>query len=653
MLAWKRPRHHLHRHPLATLTLGLVSLITVIALFVPLSPDMPLSYLDDSWAFGINQGIHQGLWMGQDIVFTYGPYASIFTKSYHPSTDLMMVSGSAYLALSYWLMFVLLMKGAHYLWGSVFLLSLPTLLFSANHLTSFFLRDTLLFSFPLLLGLLTFKMAITGQTLTIKSKLAPFHMALLFAPLGLLPLIKGSIMMLCCAVIVLCAVLFMAHKEKLLAATCLATPVLSMFLFWIASGHPANVLPDYLSGMAPIVSGYSGAMSIEGDSDEVTLYLLAASVLLLTIAIKMEAAPVAKLFLFCLYFMFLFIAFKAGFVRHDGHALISGTSLLIAAILLALVASGQHTILPSVLLALFTWCYIDSAHLNTSTGRLLQNTTSTYSSMWYGINNRLGTPNGLRLEFDRAIDTLQKQASFPVLQGTTDIYSYNQALLVASGNTWSPRPIFQSYAAYTPVLAEKNRNHLLGTQAPDNIIFKVEPVDGRMASMEDGASWPVMMAHYRPTHMQNGFLFLQKKANIAGIGDFLALTKEKHKLGERVGLPDSEQALFAKIEVLPTFLGQMARILYKPSPLQISLELDNGQVKQFRFIAGMAEAGFVISPLIENTAGFGALFAQQSLLESEKVKAMTITALGGNVEFWQSQYTLAISQIQPPPLTPP
>jgi hypothetical protein len=265
--------------------------------------------------------------------------------------------------------------------------------------------------------------------------------------------------------------------------------------------------------------------------------------------------------------------------------------------------------------------------------------------MWRGIKNRFENRNWPKLEFDAAVNSLRVKASFPVFPGTTDIYSYNQSYLIASGNTWSPRPILQSYSVYTPELAEINRKHLLGNQAPDNIIFKVQTIDGRIPSIDDGASWPILMFNYRPTRMENDFLFLQKKANISDIEEPLKLTSEKHTFGERVNLPESNQPVFAQIEIKPTVLGRIASILFKPSQLQITMELKNGLKKQFPIIAGMAKSGFVLSPLIENTAEFGMLYGESGLLDKKQVKSFAIAPRNGKTMLWNNEYAVTFSQI--------
>ncbi len=63
--------------------IGAFFVMTVLAIFVPFYPSMPSSGLDPSWVLDMNQAVSQGFNFGEDIIFTYGPYASIYTKAYH------------------------------------------------------------------------------------------------------------------------------------------------------------------------------------------------------------------------------------------------------------------------------------------------------------------------------------------------------------------------------------------------------------------------------------------------------------------------------------------------------------------------------------------------------------------------------------------
>jgi hypothetical protein len=628
--------------PAINIILWLVLLITVIAVFIPLSPAMPETALDPSWKLGLNQAVERGLSFGKEIIFTMGPYLSIYTKSYYPATDFMTIVGALFLALSYWACLIFVLNGVQWSWILVICFALAGLVHSP---------DGLFFSYPLLVGLAVFKILFPEDGKIAENKSASFCvLTLLFAALGLLPLIKCSMLILSAAVVALCSVFFVAKKRWGLAITCVLSPLVSMVIFWMASGQSVMNLPHYLAEMMPIVFGYTDAMSSDGPIIELILYLFASFSLLFVISIQKQMPVMARVFLFSIYFLFLFVSFKSGFIRHNNyHALIAGTSILFAALLLTSIPSvaGSKTFLPVIVIALFTWFYIDGHRGEISTRGVASRLNFIYSSAWNGVKNRIENRNWPKVEFDTTMQNIRKQAAFPVLRGTTDIYSHGQSYLIASGNNWSPRPILQSYSVYTPELSEINRKHLLGSQAPDNIIFKVEPLNKEIPSLEDGASWPVLLTNYRPIQMVKDFLFLKRKGIITDVAWSDLKSEMRVPFGASVLLPNSNHPIFAQIGIEPTILGRIVAAFFKPSQLKITFELKNGAKKQFRIIAGMAKSDFMISPLIENTAEFRMLYSSKNLLNKKLVKSIVIAPYSGKSLLWKDKYTIVFSQIKP------
>lgn len=616
---------------LLNLALMLLALLTIIAIFVPFAPEMPAGSVD--WASTVAGA--QGLVYGRDFIFTSGPYSSIYTKAYYPATDFMITAGSLYLALAYWLSFAILANGIKWRWVLAFCAMLAGVMYA---------RDVLLLSLPLLVALQTFKVVDSDEHRLLDSRWFALVVALTFSTFGLLPLIKGSAIVLCLGTAVLCSTYYFLSRRRLLAMLCLAAPAVSLVIFWLASGQPASGLPGYFISMAPITSGYTEAMALTGSGSEVVSYLVVSLALLLAIALQSRIAQVSRLFLFGSFFLYLFIAFKAGFVRHDGHAIIAGTALLLAVLLFPFVTRSR-AIVPIIILTALCWTSIDQHYRKSSVSSVRANIQGTYSGAWHAFQTRIADKSWPRRDYDTAIAKLRTQAAFPLLKGRTDIYSYNQSLLLASGNTWSPRPVFQSYSAYTKVLATINRDHLLGGKAPDNIIFQVQPIDGRLPSIEDGLSWPVLMLSYQPVRLENNFLFLEKRASAAPMVQPVLLATRSARFGEPVELPTSDGPIFAEMDIDNTLLGRLADALYKPSELGISVELRDGTRREYRLIAGMARSGFLLSPLVENTAEFGMLYRESKFLDAKLVKSITIAPRRGPTWLWHERYTIRFSRI--------
>jgi hypothetical protein len=427
-----------------------------------------------------------------------------------------------------------------------------------------------------------------------------------------------------------------------------------MLAFWMASGQAAASLPDYFISMMPIVSGYTEAMNNEGSTLELALYLAVSVLMLLAISNQTQMPWKSRAFLACIYFVSLFVAFKAGFVRHDDkHAAISGSFILITALLLQFVLHSRNVrraVRMTLVFALCSWvnaaAYFESRYMELPID-VVYGAMTTYSLAWHGLTGRIEDKNWARTQFDAAASAVRASAPLPLLQGTTDIYSYGQSALIYSGNTWSPRPILQSYSAYTPQLAEINRQHLLGSRAPDNIIFKPESIDSRLAALDDGASWPILLLNYRPTRMSNDYLLLRRTGTIVDIPPRDMPVSQHRTFGETVELPPASGPIFAEIEIKPTLLGRIQSFLFKPSQLAIKLEQKNGAIKYYSIIAEMTKSRFMISPLVTTSTEFKALYDADGAQNDNQVKSLRLMVIPSVFNLWNADYTISFSQIAP------
>ena len=609
-------------------------LVTAVCALVPFVPLMPGQTLDDSWVFGINQAVAQGLAIGRDIVFTVGPYASIYTGGYHPGTDPLMVFGGLYLGLSFGLALILATRGRRWYLLAGLWVVLAGLMQS---------RDALFLAYPLLVAVFCYRSALESDSNGPGHRWTTLLTVILFLPFGLLAAIKGTFLMLCLAVAALAVMLFLTGGRWALAVAVVASVGVSTPVFWLLAGQSVLDLPPYFRAILAVSSGYSEAMALPGAVREIVYFLLAASIMLAAIVRERRILVRVRAFLFLSLLAFLFLAFKGSFVRHDGHATLAASSLLIGALVLALSLQPSRWVPGAVFLAIGAWVYIDSHHVNTSTRSLSARLGSTYATAWYGIKNRVTTPDRLQQEYQATLQKIQAQARIRPLQGTTDIYSHGQSQLIASGNRWNPRPIFQSYSAYTTALALGNSRHLIDETAPDNVVFRLEPADDRVPSLDDGASWARLLTHYRLDAAEHDWLYLTRKESPAPVADGKVITKGRFSLGDTVPVPDHSAAVFASISIRPTLLGRVMGIVYKPDQLQITVALADGTSRTHRLVSGMAKAGFLISPWIQSTADFGALYGGVEYLAGQEVISFAIQPVGEG-RHWEESFDVVLQQ---------
>ena len=609
--------------------------ITVFVVFVSLAPEMPSarSPLDPSWVYAMNQAVGEGFIFGQTILFTFGPYASIFTKNYHPATDHLMVFSATYLAILFFFSLVLILQNRPW----VFLPILAIVILSMQ-----FSWDALFFAYALVVGIYCYQIT-QIDIVDIKRRYIFWNLAILFSGFGLYPLMKGSLYILYFGVAFLSAILFLMRGSWKLAVIIPLSICLSLGFFWTYAGQPLLALPNYFSSLGLIITGYSEAMSLFGNTYEIMGFILV-GIFMMALIGRTGGFTVPNFFLLLLFAIYLMISFKSGFVRHDGHAIHGAIALIFACICLLIIFTNYFSIL-LLLLSISIGIYIDSHHDKTVQNSLLVGSKALYIAAIEGAKNRLNYPLNLDSEFNLANQRIRAEIPFPDLVGTVDSYPFDQARLIAAGYEWNPRPIFQSYAAYNSDLMRLNQQHLLKKNAPDNLIFKVATIDERLPSLDDGLSWATILENYHFTQAVNDFLFLKKKypSNIAP--EEIVLEKKEYLLGESVTIPNSARYIFIEATISPSFLGRIINIFYKTSEIRISLRLKDGTTRYYRLIPAMAKAGFLLSPLVESSQEFHFAMEGGAALVEKKVESFSIGPTDKRWQ-WEKMYQVTFKEIK-------
>ena len=624
------------RQLIGALIFPVAFVIASLGRLLPFAPFMPEAGLDPSWVFGMNQAMAQGLVLGRDIFFTYGPYASVGTQFYHPVTDGLMMWGSVCFAMPFVLGVLLLFRNSHWVIRTALVLALVLLPKYS---------DALFFAHALFVGFFATGRDVearSGQLRTIGCLLV------LLLPFGLAPLVKGSFILIYAPVLMLVVLHQLTIRNWLVAAICGMAPLVYMAVFWVAAGQKIANLFSYLDGLRPITSGYTDAMSINGPISELLLFGLTAIFFGYTIY-KSENKPNSKKAIqILIIFVSFLVALKAGCVRQDGHAVKTGIFLFFSALLIFNLTPRKT---PGFAVAIFIIATFNLSlpvyyHGGDNIESRFDKTFERYAVAWNGLQSRLSDDGDLARSFAIATARIAGEAALPVLPGTSDIYSYGQSALIASGNQWNPRPVFQSYSAYTPALAEMNNAHLSGEGAPDNLFFAVQPIDGRWPALEDGLSWPTILQNYRPAGFAGEYLIL-KKQSASPVVLPQPLIKAQHALGEIVAVPHGSGPMFARIKFRKSIVGKIADLALKSAKLRLWVMLDDGTVRQYRLIAGMTETGFLISPLVGSAADFAQLYSNPGALDGKRVRSLSIVSFGLPGAF-REKYEIAFLPLSSP-----
>jgi hypothetical protein len=632
-------KSQLHHDYVSPSSLGIALLfilaLTALCIFNPFNPVMPSSIpLDPSWVIGLNQAVAQQLKFGQDLIFTFGPYAAVYTKAFHPGTVHLEILGSLFLGLLYVLALLLVLKRSQ---PWVVLCLILLLAGFTAHL------DSIFYSYALLAAIYCWQTVSNSTSFTSKNWASLVCIALLFSGFGLYPLIKGPHFVLYFPIAILSIGLFLWFRKWLTAIIVPISIALSMTVFWVYAKQDLSTLTNYFYSLSLLISGFAPAMSSVGNAWEVITYIGAACLILVYILLR-GGIQAKTLYLFLAFSLYLFVAFKAGFVRHDGHALMSGNALILAALLMMAILPSRAAL---ILLGISSLVFFNIEYHYQPIGpqKLAQKIQSTYTNTWNGLQSQIKYPERTNTQFNQTLAELAKSNPLPKLTGTSDIYPFDQTYLIASGNSWNPRPIFQSYHAYTQSLAELNRAFLMKSNAPDYLFFRIESIDERLPSADDGSSWQILLNRYRPNGWAGKYIVLQKSNTENKPDTLVNISTATYPVIDWVELPRTQQLLYASIDIKPSWLGKLKSMVYKSSPLGIAVRLDDGSVKQFRLIPGNVSSNFLLSPLIENTEEFSQLYGDIQNLKKKRVQAISIWAEGSPRD-WQKTYQLTLKSGQ-------
>lgn len=614
--------------------------VTLACIVMGLSLQFPSSGLDPSWKFAVNEAVVRGMSFGKDFIFTFGPYSSLYTGIYHPTIDTLILSAGLLLTLGLTFSLFILYGRQNYL------LLFVTCVFLAAYKQT----DALLFFFPLSLSLVVHKLFSENSTQPEKNRGTYYTIVTisLFSILGLLPLIKVSTALICATTMLVSGTYAILIRRYILGAGIFITPCLMMLFLWIIGGQKPDDLVTFFQNSAPIVGGYTEAMSTYGSNYEIALFTLTCfwGVIIL---FRSEHQQSIRIYIALNFALYLFLCFKAGFTRHDGHAMIAGSAIVMAGFALTTIYRK-----PGVLLWLLgcfaTWFSIESHYSPVTISDTVQRISNRYISSLTGLYSRAFDLQGVKNEYNKSIIKITNEVQLPHLPGTSDIYSYQQSYLLASGNTWHPRPVIQSYSAYTAKLAKINSD-FLATQGADNIFFNVETIDGRLPSLDDGASWPILLTNYDIVGSDLNFLQFKRKSH--NTAQLIASEKQasiEGHIGETIEIPNEQNNTFMQIELKPNLLGRIRGVLFKQSMLRIIITTRDRQEVSYRFIPSMANSIFLISPLVRTNSDF-LNFASRESTSPLPNEVVSFRLEGSNSELsgWNKDFKVNLTSYEFPP----
>jgi hypothetical protein len=186
-------------------------------------------------------------------------------------------------------------------------------------------------------------------------------------------------------------------------------------------------------------------------------------------------------------------------------------------------------------------------------------------------------------------------------KNTMDIIPHDTVIAEAHDLNWAPRPIFQSYSAYTEYLDSLNAKYFSESSAPEYILYTVSSIDDRYPIFDEPATFRTLLQKYKPCGQDGNFLILRKKPSPDVYTEEIIKT-ETVKFRDIIPTPPAgNRPLFAKIYVDLNFPGLVRNSLFKP-PIVYIVFLNGEKIigdRSWRLVTSNATNGVYVSKYID------------------------------------------------------
>ena len=480
-------------------------LLVMLIVVPPWQPGMPAAGLEPSWVMALREAFTKGLHWGPEVVITFGPLGFAYGNAFEPHTFGYTLAIWCLLAVAMGLGLIAVTRRLG--WPTSVVATAGIVIAAAS-------PDVLFFLVPILLVLCWACTEGTGRRVA----LAVLLIAMMF-----ITQMKLSALPSCLLAVLLIDGARITERRWPGYTILYLAGVLGT---WLLAGQRITDIPTYVAGTLQVIRGYDGAMQIFGPDRETVQFLACALLSACWFGWCLwrrsgSLTRTRRVIVGLIVLAVVQISFKAGFVRHDLHSLLSWLALCGCCSLLLTVpfsfgrdrpAAWAALLLPVLPLVGYTATFRHV--LPVSSLVAVENFGPSILVARAGHAAEILFGNGVQqLEAQRqaALKAIAADTNLPRVQGSVDIVPSRQAELIAQGADYRPRPVFQAYAAYTADLAERNREFFAGPRAPDNVIFQPEPLDDRYAATVDGLTWLEFLGRYQPLSLAPDTLLLQKR----------------------------------------------------------------------------------------------------------------------------------------------
>ncbi|MBX7204593.1 MAG: hypothetical protein K1X81_04165 [Bacteroidia bacterium] len=575
--------------------------------------------IDCSWAFTFNIALLKNWIWGKDIVYTYGPLGFLATRIGYHIPSILLILFDAFLMTNFFIVFnEVLNKSKDKFLAVLFIICNILLIRIHTHVGVVWIilffncywlnKAAEKFSFNIYLYL---SFLIT----------ASFYLKLNTGLIGI--------------ILYIMLLLFLNFLREITFKQTLSVLFLP-FVFILAVSFPLHVdLPGYLSGAGEHIKGYQAIMGLNCDvsgwNDGMSIIFGGVILLLIYYSIFLvKQKKYSGLLYISVSAIYIFVLRKQAVIRSDEQHMME----FFAYAPLVLLIQNRP----------FTSPHLQTRHLKISLlialgCLLLKSSRISISEVMLSI---VRTPKNYINSFRHrnSIDYfgqankrhIPERVLKAINRNTVDIFPWDIQYLLQNRLNYQPRPVFQSFSAYTPYLQNLNlefyRKH-----PPEFIIYDYDAIDSRYPFNDECLLNLFIIKNYEITDTfssnERWRLLLKRKKKNSDVG-YTKIKQEKIKLNKVIRLPDN--CSFVKIFVKHTMKGMYRNLADKLPLLHLDYKKDNDEWISYRTSSELLEGGAFTGKIVLHNSDFASLFTESEILES-----ISAIIVNGDSEYYESE----------------
>ncbi|MCO5950815.1 hypothetical protein [Mucilaginibacter flavidus] len=559
--------------------------------------------LDVSWKMTLDYAFAKHWVWGKDIVYTYGPLANLSTRTGLGFPAWAMVVFDVFLVLNFYFVFADFIKN-----NASKPLAIAIVICLALLVNPCFGSDTawILLFFIIYWMIKTF------------DKPRPLYLAILITLTILAFYIKMNTGLI--AMVLLCS-----HFINLFTAKKLTIINMSGWFAWfivliMLSAILLNVsILGYITGSLEIIKGYNDVMYLDESHAviETALYLLflAMLALLLYSLWRQVAAKKHNQIMYTIAgIVFLFLLQKQAVLRNDAQHLYEYFSFA-PLLLLCNFTAGNHqksTLKYSLIILIFALGFVlyNRGLAYSLSSRITAPFTYIKQVVDHNKAAHLSQP-GKRYIPQRVLDIIGNK--------TADVFPWDSEYVIENKLNYKPRPVFQSFSAYTEGLEKINYDYFV-KQAPNFLIYDYDAIDNRYPFNDESLANLFILRNYT---LADTFASNQRQRLVLQRNDKTAPLQFKHIKRFEFSPADTIPVTnfnFIKLDVQYNLPGKIKAFVNKPPRVQISYMRADGKWFTYKTSPELLKMGLYVGCLVTNDDEYIALLNDKPAAAIKKIK---------------------------------